>query len=303
MPFLLEYSANPAREAMEVSLCVPYKSFRYTKLKIRKHLFTDLRPYVCTFEECDLKLFADRHVWFEHELEYHRLEWCCRFCSHSPFQSQAGLKGHMLSRHPEFSSPIQLSPLLQASKQVVQSIAASACTFCDWESTLMEVQEEALQTETLVVTLEQFRRHVGSHMEQLALFALPRSFEDRDDNADSNEAAATANSHPASQNLSSHSTETWGTIGDHDTAVDPTIPDLAPGASMIGNIIDPLALSNAHSDHVVHAPSKSCKVLIPSTITLFLGLWPLSVKYIAAMEGCSSIVGGRISRTLIDLSG
>lgn len=98
---------------------------------IRKHLYTDLRPYVCTFESCDLRLFADRHLWFEHELECHLLEWDCRFCNHAVFRTEKGLEAHMLSQHPKFSSPLQLPSLLQASRQSMDRIPATSCLLCD----------------------------------------------------------------------------------------------------------------------------------------------------------------------------
>lgn len=47
----------------------------------RKHVLKDIRPYVCTFEDCNLKLFAERHSWFEHEMQDHRCKWRCNFCS------------------------------------------------------------------------------------------------------------------------------------------------------------------------------------------------------------------------------
>ncbi len=40
----------------------------------RKHVLRDLRPYVCTFEDCELQLFPDRRTWFSHELKNHRRE-------------------------------------------------------------------------------------------------------------------------------------------------------------------------------------------------------------------------------------
>ena len=194
----------------------------------RKHLYTDLRPYVCTFEECDVKLFGDRHVWFEHELEYHRLEWCCRFCSYQPFKAEGGLRAHMLARHPNFASPIQLPALLQASRQTVDRIPASACILCDWEAVLRRTNTDTPINEVLVVTLEQFRRHLGSHMEQLALFALPRSYKDEDENANSNEAAAVAHSDSQSKDSGMDTAMSWKSISDHDATKDSNIPDLEP---------------------------------------------------------------------------
>ena len=78
--------------------------------------------------------------------------------------------------------------MIQASQHPPYSISADSCPFCEeWEKTLRETNPIPLR-ETLVVTLEQFMKHVGSHMVQLALFALPRVYDD-DQNAGSNAAA------------------------------------------------------------------------------------------------------------------
>ena len=144
----------------------------------RKHVFQDLKPYVCTFEECDLKMFADRSTWFSHELQVHRIEWCCPFCTHSPLQSLESFEDHLQNRHAQKFVKEQLSALGATCQQSVERISPQACPFCDeWFVKLKDANPD-LAGETLVVTPAQFQHHVGTHMEQLALFALPKDHGD-----------------------------------------------------------------------------------------------------------------------------
>lgn len=186
---------------------------------------------MCTFDACDLKLYGDSHSWFEHELECHRLEWCCRFCSQPSFASERQLEAHMRTRHASISSSIQLHSLLQASKQAVDKISAAACLLCDWETSLRDLNSGIATEDTLVVTLDQFRRHLASHMEQLALFALPRSSSDEGAALDSNEAAAF--SHSPCRTTSGQVAMSWGTLSSQGANRDQAIPDPAPDSTRI----------------------------------------------------------------------
>ena len=138
-------------------------------------------------------MFSDSKTWFEHELEVHRLEWRCVFCTNTPYRSLEKLESHMRSQHAQNYIEEQLPIVAKASQRSLDRIPASSCPMCsDWEQTLKEVNLHLPPNETLVVTPTQFRQHVGSHMEQLALFAIPRGYEDEND-ADSNSAAADTN--------------------------------------------------------------------------------------------------------------
>lgn len=98
------------------------------------------------------------------------------------------LQTHIEAQHHQFASQVQLPALLRASRHTIDRIPAAACSLCDWESILKNHNAKNPSNETLVVTLDQFRRHLGSHMEQLALFALPRIYKDESKSANSNEA-------------------------------------------------------------------------------------------------------------------
>ncbi|KAI9857183.1 MAG: hypothetical protein M1813_008545 [Trichoglossum hirsutum] len=157
---------------------------------VRKHVLSDIRPYVCTFRDCDLKLFADRHVWFEHELQNHRLKWHCYLCPHTQnghdfeYQSADDFKCHIRLRHAQQIPEALLLAFTQAGQHSTNRIPATSCPLCDeWEKTLKENNPGTGRTDALVTTPEQFRKHLGDHMVQLALFSLPRVYGEEEDAA------------------------------------------------------------------------------------------------------------------------
>ena len=162
----------------------------------RRHIFNDLNPYVCTFEYCDSSLYSTRHKWFEHELEAHRKDWQCKIkgCGRV-FEAVGLLETHVKTRHSDSVTETQLPALLEVCGRPLDRTAPEDCPFCDkWAEHLRKTQPmtgSQLGARTLVVTSKQFRDHVARHMEQLALFALPKHIKDEDDGeADSIELAA-----------------------------------------------------------------------------------------------------------------
>lgn len=144
----------------------------------RKHVLSDLRPYVCTFDEkCELKLFSNQHEWFSHELKDHRREWRCHFCTSSTFRSSKAYTSHLETNHSDSFAKDQLQALFDMSQRPLVQFSPSACPFCsDWEVKLRAVNQQVSSLDTLLVTPHQFQKHLGAHMEQLALFAIPRGY-------------------------------------------------------------------------------------------------------------------------------
>lgn len=167
-----------------------YPRARMTADKIhRKHVFSDLKPYVCTHEGCDLKMFSDRRTWFSHELD-HRQKWCCYFCrGKQVFTESIKYQIHMEHAHPEAFTATQLPTLLELSRQQITKMSPSDCPLCsDWERHLRAINPHIPSSDKIVVTLDQFQHHVGGHMQQLALFAIPRGH-NVDGDADTGNAA------------------------------------------------------------------------------------------------------------------
>lgn len=139
-------------------------------------------------------------MWFQHEMDKHRKEWRCKFCSCELFASAASLESHLQDQHSEYTQQQTLS-LVALCEQIPENVAASACPFCDWDASLREQtvskEDETKGTLTksniLAVSLEKFQRHVGDHLEQLALFAIPPPMEESS-GVSSNRAAASHNS-------------------------------------------------------------------------------------------------------------
>ena len=157
-------------------LNIDHAPYNFAKLDARKHLFDDLRPYVCTFEQCDLRMFADRVSWLRHEVDTHRVEWFCSFCSHSIFNCRAHLESHMQENHGDHFRHDQLPALIDASKRSTDGISADSCPFCFKYGEKQKSMNAHLNIKELFIDVKDFRhfyRHVGKHMEQLALFALP----------------------------------------------------------------------------------------------------------------------------------
>lgn len=144
----------------------------------RRHAFADLKPYTCCAGkgECDLVMFPDRNSWFDHELQYHRHEWICLMCQSDPFRSLEEFRSHIKIKHNEV--PVdQISDIIQISQQQLNRIPATDCPFCDefsqkLRSRKTKITAGVLDPDSDLVDARQFRNHVASHMDQLALFAI-----------------------------------------------------------------------------------------------------------------------------------
>ena len=143
---------------------------------------------MCTFKECSSQLFAERHTWFEHEIHKHRKKWRCNSCRHTPFETVGALEDHFRNRHAGTFTEAQLFGVVQLCEIAQDRFPPSACPLCDdWKlHSLPEVSKDT----TVYATVAQFRRHLGKHLEQLALFALPKASDSDpgDEDADSNNA-------------------------------------------------------------------------------------------------------------------
>jgi hypothetical protein len=125
-------------------------------------------------------MFRSRHEWFAHELQLHRREWVCEYCNHESFATAASFSTHLKSTHPAVIKSSQLEAIVLQSEEPIDKVPATACKLCDqWE---IEVRSKTRDSEKPSLdekkteqysTLAKFRKHLGRHMEQLALFALP----------------------------------------------------------------------------------------------------------------------------------
>ena len=131
------------------------------------HVFSDLMPYICTFDGCQHKLrcFPSRSTWADHEFQEHRFDryWACPEC---PARSCSTLdwEHHLNDAHNrKFSGPNLLSAKNTACRISRKRAEEEQCLLC---------------RVVLGKPRRAFVKHVCRHMEDIALMALPSNAEE-----------------------------------------------------------------------------------------------------------------------------
>lgn len=156
--------------------CSPYR-FR-TEKRWLYHVFSDLRPYVCTFRDCSMPLFKSINDWFRHEMQFHRVEYLCTLCNGRRYRTEAQYIDHLQRRHADCVEDDHTS-VVEFSRKPVDRIAATDCPFCDeWSQRLLErarspIPSQIVALSEVFVVPDDFKRHLAGHLEELALFAIP----------------------------------------------------------------------------------------------------------------------------------
>ena len=131
------------------------------------HIFSDLQPYICTFTECrdEMAQFPSRAAWAEHEFSNHRTtqSWTCPECAED-FLEISTWEKHLQDMHRLFFSRSNL--------QVAKDMALKT------EARRIEDDECPLCRIVVGKPRRGFVKHVGRHMEEIALMALPRDVEE-----------------------------------------------------------------------------------------------------------------------------
>ena len=193
------------------------------------HIFSDLQPYICTFTACrdGLAQFPSRAAWAEHEFSEHRILrlWACPECP-KDFPDASSWKMHLQERHRlSFSGPNLQTAKNMALKTEARQIENDECPLC---------------CITVGKPRRGFVKHVGRHLEEIALMALPRNVED-----DTEEGSTSTD-------------RTSFTQGN----TRPTQPEVAPAAQ----IVAPNISLNPIQGSTAQAPSSSMPVLPPPTM-------------------------------------
>lgn len=150
-----------------------------------KHVYKDLQPYMCTFENCATpnEMYDGRRQWFNHEMQKHRRSWTCHGHCNQAFISEDAFTKHIRKNLRGQYSDSQIPILIEMWGSQVGPHVGSSCPLCSDH----------------VAGSIQLQRHLGRHLEEIALFALP-SDDIESDNEDgsqgSSEIAEEANSPP-----------------------------------------------------------------------------------------------------------
>lgn len=146
----------------------------------KRHVFHDLRAYVCTFEDCTAGLFQERSAWWEHEVSVHRRIWTCITCENAAFAAPSEMKKHLRQSHASTALQMNdqtLNALVAASSRPMEQMTADLCPLCDTWNLRSAVDAVAPLDTRTPFSPQAFRRHLAGHLEQLALSAIPVSFD------------------------------------------------------------------------------------------------------------------------------
>lgn len=113
-------------------------------------------------------MFDSQNQWFGHELRFHRELWLCKFCKDHPPKSRPDLETHFGNMHKDSFPGTEMEPLLDSC--AINRIDATCCPLCTTYGSRLQTINQSTKCD---VSLKQFQEHLGRHMEQLALAALP----------------------------------------------------------------------------------------------------------------------------------
>ncbi|KAL9045457.1 MAG: hypothetical protein Q9214_001499 [Letrouitia sp. 1 TL-2023] len=102
-------------------------------------------------------MFEKRDDWYQHEMQSHRIEWRCGQTGHPAHADQATFLAHMSDHHNVAVDAAQ-SPVFLSMFEQQRRSQEGTCCLCFREA-------------------ENLKTHLAHHLEQIALFALPRENE------------------------------------------------------------------------------------------------------------------------------
>ncbi|RFN46235.1 transcription factor [Fusarium flagelliforme] len=125
-----------------------------------QHVLGDLRPYTCILSECidSNSDFDRRHDWQSHVLKYHCQSWSCPFKCRGKFFAAADISRHIGEAHLPTVTQQELKLIAGLGERNDPEEIGHSCPLCWYWAK----------------GVTQYVNHVGSHLEQLALHALPR---------------------------------------------------------------------------------------------------------------------------------
>lgn len=137
------------------------------------HVFSDLKPYICTSSMCSQELvqFPTRKAWAEHEFsEHHQLHaWKCSKCT-AEYTDLEQLREHMQTSHTDILSQAHLGVAMELSLDRREKlIIESPCPLC---------------LAPTGSSRREYVKHVGRHMEEIALIVLPKEDGHSDESSD-----------------------------------------------------------------------------------------------------------------------
>lgn len=135
-------------------------------MKFRRHVFTDLQPYICLHQDCMTadETFARWHHWVEHENHFHSKVWKCNLGCSQSFPSKNDMQDHFAALHG-FKDDTDAHLLALSTQFLSETSKQQQCPLCHARASSPRL----------------YYKHVAQHLEQLALFAISRDSLENED--------------------------------------------------------------------------------------------------------------------------
>ncbi|ETS74067.1 hypothetical protein PFICI_13933 [Pestalotiopsis fici W106-1] len=132
-----------------------------TRTDWKRHIYHDLEPYTCTSPDCatsGVDTFSNRQDWAEHEFQHHLAEkvWMCSACS-ARMSTKEAFSNHLERNHPEYTWVEEHIAVELSENTGLYIKSPLICPMCKV---------------TLEPSLQVYAKHVGRHLEQIALIVV-----------------------------------------------------------------------------------------------------------------------------------
>jgi hypothetical protein len=114
-----------------------------------------------------MTMFEQKRSWIDHEMEKHWRSWSCYLCNFTS-NRQSEAESHLEKCHPGTLSEEDGHAMTYMTSRPMDYVDASRCQLCDWGKVLLS------KGSVTTVSRQSFMGHLAHHLEQLALFAIPR---------------------------------------------------------------------------------------------------------------------------------
>ena len=223
-------------------------------------MLRDLRPYVCTYADCKEgdQLYDRWKDWANHEQWAHKQALRCAYHPKLDFADTESFKKHWQTSHQNLA--ISSDEASRSSVTVSQS-CSRLCPICKCKSENMSLQQQ----------------HIATHLQRIALFALPNSSSGDEENSSEEENIGSVNQVQADDRVSTSENEslTWSdsdrevekppsgfnaltieTLGKLDADANEENPVHATYFERLGEVADPLARDIGLLLHKPTSPTK-----------------------------------------------
>lgn len=136
----------------------------------KRHVHADLQPYICLWKDCSTphQQFQRRSHWLNHILQHHWRSWHCSLGCNQEYSNRESIKSHILDVHSGAVSSTSLDTLSSLGEKPRPLNQEVMCPLCH-----VELQ-----------SINEYAKHVGKHLVDIALFALPSGEVDDEETSD-----------------------------------------------------------------------------------------------------------------------